>query len=191
MPELSEVEKRFILHWGELGARWGISRTMAQIHALLYLSPEPLCHEEIAETLSVARSNVSTSIRELRNWGVVRVVHVMESRRDHYEAIHDGWEMFRIIMGERMHREVQPTMKALRDCLEESRQREELEKSSTQRIGHLLECIETLNHSYEQIRDLPTGVLVKLVKLGGKIPKMLGIFGRSEAKKQEDFQDSE
>src|SRR5437867_3235988 len=101
MPRLSPVVQRFILHWGEMGTRWGVNRTVAQIHALLYVSPRPLPAEEIAETLSVARSNVSTSLRELQSWGIVRVVHVMRDRRDHFESMKDVWEMFQVILGER------------------------------------------------------------------------------------------
>ena len=84
--KLSAVEEKFILHWGEMGTRWGINRTVAQIHALLYLSAKALNAEEITGTLSVARSNVSNSLRELQGWGIVRVVHVLGDRRDHFET---------------------------------------------------------------------------------------------------------
>src|SRR5688572_9757285 len=102
---LSPVAEKFVLHWGEMGTRWGLNRTVAQIHALLYLSPRPLHAEEIAATLAVARSNVSNSLRELQNWGIVRVVHVMGDRRDHFESMKDVWEMFRVILDERKKRE--------------------------------------------------------------------------------------
>ena len=102
-----------------MGTRWGINRTVAQIHALLYLSPTPLAAEEIAETLSVARSNVSTSIRELEGWGIVRAVHVLGDRREHYESMTDVGEMFRLIVEQRKRREVDPTMQLLRQCLEQ------------------------------------------------------------------------
>src|ERR671910_3279989 len=101
---LSPVAERFILHWGEMGTRWGINRTVAQIHALLFLAPRPLHAEEIAATLGVARSNVSTSLRELQNWGIVRVVHVLGDRRDPFPAREDGWEMFRGIPEQRKKR---------------------------------------------------------------------------------------
>ena len=96
--ELTPLMQKFVLHWGEMGTRWGINRTVAQIHALLYLSPRPLHAEEIAETLGVARSNVSNSLRELQNWGIVKVVHVMGDRRDHFESMTDVWEMFRTVL---------------------------------------------------------------------------------------------
>src|SRR5499425_2034899 len=107
--EMAPVTQRFVLHWGEMGARWGINRTVAQIHALLYLSPKPLNAEEIAETLGVARSNVSNSLKELQGWGIVRVVHVLGDRRDHFESIKDVWDIFRIVAEERKRREIDPT----------------------------------------------------------------------------------
>src|SRR5689334_17871086 len=95
---MTPIQRRFVVTWGEMGAKWGINRTVAQIHALLYLSPRPLQAEEIATTLGVARSNVSTSLRELQGWGIVRVVHILGDRRDHFESMKDVWEMFRIIV---------------------------------------------------------------------------------------------
>src|ERR1700757_965308 len=115
--ELGDAAKEFILHWGEMGTRWGVNRTVAQIHALLYLSPEPLAAEEIAETLSVARSNVSTSLRELQGWGIVKVTHVLGDRRDRFESVKDAWELFRIVIEERKRREVDPTVALLRECV--------------------------------------------------------------------------
>src|SRR3979411_2935 len=101
MAALTGVQKQYILHWGEMGTRWGVNRTVAQIHALLYLSREPLHAELIAGLLSVARSNVSNSLRELQGWGIVRVVHVLGDRRDHFESLKDVWDMFRIVSEER------------------------------------------------------------------------------------------
>src|SRR5438876_11544634 len=96
--KLTPLTEKFILHWGEMGTRWGINRTVAQVHALLYVSPRPLNAEEIAGTLSVARSNVSTSLKELQNWGLARVVHVLGDRRDHFETYKDVWQTFQIVM---------------------------------------------------------------------------------------------
>ena len=104
MKELPAVEQKFVLHWGEMGTRWGINRTVAQIHALLYISSKPLHAEEIADTLGVARSNVSTSLKELQGWGIVKMVHVMGDKRDHFETLKDVWEMFRIVLDERKRR---------------------------------------------------------------------------------------
>src|ERR1700684_661934 len=106
---LTPAQQKFILHWGEMGTRWGINRTVAQVHALLYLSPRPLHAEEIAATLDVARSNVSNSLRELQGWGIVRVTHQLGDRRDHFESLKDVWQMFEIIIAERKRREMGPT----------------------------------------------------------------------------------
>src|SRR5256714_13609554 len=103
--ELTPLNQKFILHWGEMGTRWGINRTVAQIHALLFLSPKPLNAEQIADALSVARSNVSTSLRELQSWGVIKVVHVMGDRRGHFESVKDVWEVFPVVLHERNTRE--------------------------------------------------------------------------------------
>src|SRR5215468_2090260 len=117
MTKLSPVEQKFILHWGEMGTRWGINRTVAQIHALLYLSPQPVNAEVIASTLNVARSNVSTSLKELQGWGIVKRVHVLGDQRDHFESMKDVWEMFRVVLDERKRREIDPTVAMLEECL--------------------------------------------------------------------------
>src|SRR6476659_10248175 len=118
---LTPTEQKFIVHWGEMGTRWGINRTVAQIHALLFLSTAPLHAEEIAATLGVARSNVSTSLRELQGWGIVRVTHLLGDRRDHFESMKDVWEMFRIIVDERKKREADPVVAMLRETTAEAR----------------------------------------------------------------------
>src|SRR5215207_3916088 len=118
---LTPIQQKFILHWGEMGAKWGINRTVAQIHALLFLSARPLNAEEIAGTLGVARSNVSNSLRELQGWGIVKVTHILGDRRDHFESMKDVWEMFRIILEERKRREIDPTLEVLRQCVAESK----------------------------------------------------------------------
>src|SRR5467141_3382722 len=136
MP-LTPVEQRFVLHWGEMGTRWGINRTVAQVHALLFISPKPLPAEEIANTLAVARSNVSTSLRELQGWGIVRVAHVLGDRRDYFESMRDVWEMFRIILEERKRREVDPTLNVLRDCVATVEKARPVEAEAKQRLGDL------------------------------------------------------
>src|SRR5438876_778835 len=112
--DLSAIERRFILHWGEMGARWGINRTVAQVHALLHLSDHPLPADRIAEALGVARSNISTSLRELQGWGIVRAVHILGDRRVHFESTADVWELFRTILDQRKRREIDPTVDMLR-----------------------------------------------------------------------------
>ena len=174
MTPLSPVATKFILHWGEMGARWGINRTVAQIHALLFLSPKPLNAEEIAEALSIARSNVSTSLRELQSWGIIRIVHVLGDRRDHFESMKDVWELFRQVLDERKRREVDPTLTILRDCLLEADKAGAGERYAKQRLGELLEFFETTTAWYEQLRRMPTGAMIKLVSMGEKLKKMLG-----------------
>src|SRR5918992_4967574 len=118
---LTTVQQKFIVHWGEMGTKWGINRTVAQVHALLYLSDRPLHAEEIAATLGVARSNVSNSLRELQGWRIVRVAHILGDRRDHFESMKDVWEMFRVIVEERKKREVDPTLDMLREVVAEAK----------------------------------------------------------------------
>src|SRR6266849_9638639 len=115
--KLTPLTRKFILHWGEMGTRWGINRTVAQIHALLFISPKPLNAEEIAETITVARSNVSTSLKELQSWRIVRLVHVLGDKRDHFESMRDVWEMFRIVLDERKRREIDLTIVILEECI--------------------------------------------------------------------------
>src|SRR5438105_2451229 len=140
MP-LSPTEQRFVLHWGEMGTRWGINRTVAQVHALLFVSPKPLHAEEIANTLSVARSNVSTSLRELQGWGIVRVVHVLGDRRDHFESIKDVWEIFRIVAQERKRREIDPTLRVLAECVAELKAGPQGDAYIRERLESMLEFL--------------------------------------------------
>src|SRR5262245_54258986 len=111
--------RRFVLHWGEMGSRWGMSRTVCQLHALLFLVGRPMHAEEIADALQVARSNVSNSLRELQNWNLVRVTHLVGDRRDHFETAQDPWDLMRTIVRERKAREFEPTIETLRRCVED------------------------------------------------------------------------
>jgi DNA-binding transcriptional regulator GbsR (MarR family) len=177
MTKLSPVQQKFILHWGEMGTRWGINRTVAQIHALLFISPEALTAEEIMDTLAVARSNVSNSLRELQSWGIVKLVHVMGDKRDHFESMKDVWEMFRVVLDERKKREIDPTMRLLRECIAEAEQGKETDKYTEGQLRKLAEFFETTTSWYTQVRNWPTTALVKFVKLGDKVLKVLGIGG--------------
>ena len=117
---LTPVMQTYVLHWGEMGARWGMNRSIAQIHALLYLSDEPLCAEEIGETLKIARSNVSNSLKELQTWELVKLVHLPLDRRDYFEAKHDPWDMLVTIVEGRKKREIDPTLEMLAECVREA-----------------------------------------------------------------------
>jgi DNA-binding transcriptional regulator GbsR (MarR family) len=171
--ELTPAAQKFILHWGEMGARWGVNRTVAQIHALLYIAPRPLHAEEITDTLGVARSNVSNSLKELQGWGIVRVVHVLGDRRDHFESLKDVWEMFQTILDERKKREIDPTLVMLRECLAEADKSAKTDPLTRDRLAELLGFFETMTTWYGQIRALPQGAVIKFVKLGGKLRKLL------------------
>jgi DNA-binding transcriptional regulator GbsR (MarR family) len=173
--ELTPVIQKFILHWGEMGARWGINRTVAQIHALLFLSSKPLNAEEIAETLGVARSNVSNSLHELQGWGIVRVVHQMGDRRDHFESMKDVWEMFRTILDERKKRETDPTLQMLRECVAEAKKMSAADANVRQRLADMLDFFELMTGWYEQTRRMSTPAVLKFVKMGDKVARMLGV----------------
>src|SRR2546428_11815399 len=143
MPKLSPIQQKFILHWGEMGTRWGINRTVAQIHALLFISAKPLNAEEIASSLGVARSNVSTSLRELQGWGIVKLVHVMGDKRDHFETMKDVWEMFRVVLDERKRREIDPTLRLLRECIAEAEKERPTDSHTKERLQALRELFAT------------------------------------------------
>jgi DNA-binding transcriptional regulator GbsR (MarR family) len=172
--ELTPVMQRYVLHWGEMGARWGVSRSVSQIHALLYLSPQPLTAEEIADTLSIARSNVSTSLKELQSWRLAQVTHVMGDRRDHFEVRKDVWEMVTTIVEERKKREVDPTLTVLRQCVLEASEDRKTPVEVKARIEGMLEFLELASNWHNELRQMPRPIVVKLMKLGGKIAKFIG-----------------
>ena len=173
MPvKLTPAKERFILHWGEMGTRWGINRTVAQIHALLHVTAKPLNAEDIAETLSIARSNVSTSLKELQNWGIVKIVHVMGDRRDHFESMKDVWGLFQTIMDERKRRELDPTLVILKDCAAAAK--EEGDELAQRRLAELAEFVESMSDWYAQLRKLPPSGWKQLAKMGGVLSKITG-----------------
>jgi DNA-binding transcriptional regulator GbsR (MarR family) len=172
---LSPVAMKFVLKWGEMGTKWGVNRTVAQIHALLYISERPLTAAEIGETLSVAQSNVSTSLRELQGWKLIKIVHVLGDRRDHFESMKDVWEMFKVVLDERKKREVDPTLAMLNECVAE------LDSTGkdvyiAQRLISMREFFEDASGWYDEIKPIPVRVLRKLMRLGGKVTKLLAGF---------------
>jgi DNA-binding transcriptional regulator GbsR (MarR family) len=177
MNKLSPVQQKFILHWGEMGTRWGINRTVAQTHALLFISPKPLNADDIVDTLGVARSNVSTSLKELQSWGIVKMVHILGDKRDHFESMKDVWEMFRVVLNERKRREIDPTMQMLTECIVEAEKDKVADKYTGDRLRDLRDFFDTTSAWYVQIRQWPTGAIVKFVKLGDKVLKLLGFGG--------------
>jgi DNA-binding transcriptional regulator GbsR (MarR family) len=171
-PRLSAVTERFVLHWGEMGSRWGVNRTMSQIHALLFVTGRPMNADELCEQLGVARSNVSTSLRELQGWGLVKVVHLLGDRRDHFETSGDVWELLRTIVRGRKQREFDPTIHALRECLAHPELGRE-SAVSRQRINETLVLMETTSVWVDEMMRLPPETLVKIMKLGVKIQGLL------------------
>ena len=170
---LSPTLSRFVLHWGEMGTRWGVNRTVAQIHALLYITGRPMHAEEIAETLVVARSNVSTSIRELQSWKLVRLVHIPGDRRDHFETSTQVWELLRTIVRERQQREIAPTVGVLRELLADPAIAKDPAEAKL-RMKETLDLLETLTMWSDEMLRLDTETLSKVLKLGAKIKKLLG-----------------
>ena len=175
--KLSAVEQRFVVHWGEMGSRWGVNRTVAQIHALLYLATEPLTAEDIANTLSVARSNVSTSLKELQSWGLVKVVHQMGDRRDHFESLHDVWDIFFVILEERKKRELDPTLTTLRECVMESDEDPVIDPVVKERIEQTLQFLEQITGWYAQMKKMDRASMLKMIKIGIKIQSLLNPKG--------------
>ncbi|HLX81473.1 MAG TPA: MarR family transcriptional regulator [Burkholderiales bacterium] len=172
MPPEFGIRDRFVLHWGEMGARWGVSRTVAQLHALLFLAGRPMHAEEIAAALQVARSNVSTSLRELQNWGLVKVTHLAGDRRDHFEAAQDPWELLRVIVRQRKEREFDPTVAFLRSCVE-SRDFAREDPATQKRLRDTLALMEAGSTWAEQMLGMDNAVLKRLVKLGAKVQAFL------------------
>jgi DNA-binding transcriptional regulator GbsR (MarR family) len=180
--DLSPNLTRFVLHWGEMGARWGVNRTVAQIHALLYITGRPMHAEEITDTLGVARSNVSNSLRELQGWNLVKLVHLAGDRRDHFETSTQVWELLRTIVRERQRREIAPTIEVLQSLLADPA----IGKESAQaklRMRETLDLLETLTAWSDEMLKLDTSTLTKVLKLGARIKKLLGREGGEGAER--------
>lgn len=175
--ELTDNARRFVLHWGEMGNAWGVNRTVAQIHALLFYHGRPLHAEEIANTLVVARSNVSNSLRELQSWGLIRQAQVLGDRRDYFETSSDVWELFRTIVRERKEREFKPTVQMLQSLV--GHEGFDAEPEDVQdRVRETLNFMQTLDVWTDEMLRLSPATLEKVMKLGAKVQK----FVRSEDK---------
>jgi DNA-binding transcriptional regulator GbsR (MarR family) len=175
MTEISVMPpaiERFVLHWGEMGTVWGVNRSVAQIHALLYVSDKPMTAEDIAEALAMARSNVSTSLRELMGWSLIRRVHAMGDRRDYYEAEADMFEMVRAIAEGRKAREIDPALAMLRACVAEAKSDLRVSMSARKRLGAMLEFTQTVDKSFAEIMALPAPTLMTLLRMGGAIARV-------------------
>ncbi len=170
--DIPEV-RALILHWGEMGNQWGVNRSVAQVHALLYLSDKPRHAEDICEKLGLARSNVSNGLKELQSYSIVRRVHVEGDRRDHFVAETDLWDMLLKIAAERKRREIDPTVQLLGELTESLEGRDDVPVHIRERIGRMHEFIGILANWYTDVRRLPKATLVTLMKLGSKITRFL------------------
>jgi DNA-binding transcriptional regulator GbsR (MarR family) len=162
----------FVLHFGEMGSRWGISRTVGQIYALLYVSPEPLCADDIVEALGISRSNVSISLRELQAWNLVLLKHRPDDRRDFFTTPEDVWQILRTLAEERKKREVDPTLSVLREILLQEPSSED-ERHAQIRIAEMHRLIERLTKWYDDVKQLDTARLTALLALGSKVTRLL------------------
>ena len=171
---LSPAARKFIVHWGELGTRWGINRTVAQVHALLYLSARPLDVAAICEYLEVARSNASNSLRELKGWGIVRSVHLIGDRREHFEAISDVWQILSIVTEARKRREIDPTLAILRECAAEVDSNDQIsDRYVKTRIRAMLELFETVTPLIDEFLRVPPATLRGIIGLRGRLQSLL------------------
>jgi len=173
MMKLTPVMEKYILHWGEMGNRWGVNRSIAQIHALLYLAGEPQTAESIAATLGVARSNVSTSLKELQSWGLVQTSTRLGDRRDYFESLGNVWDIFMVILEQRKHREVDPTLSLLRECQLESSHDDETDPAIKTRITETLSFMEMMSDWYDQVKRMPPSTIARIMKLGAGIQNLL------------------
>lgn len=171
--KITPTMQKYILHWGEMGTRWGVNRTVSQIHALLYLSPNPLTAEDISLALSVARSNVSTSIKELQSWGLISISPVLGDRRDYFTVKGDTWEMLMIILEERKKREIEPTLTLLRQCVLEMDEDKETSSEIKTKIESMLTFVSTLTEWFDQVKALPKSKLITLMKMGATVAKLI------------------
>jgi len=189
MTEISKIEQtlhprqlppaieNFVLQWGDMGGKWGVNRSVAQIHALLYLSERPLTAEDIAELLGLARSNVSNSIKELQAWTLIRRIPIKGDRREHFEAETDPWEIFARIAAGRKEREIDPAIAVLRTCRAEAESDAGIHPLAQARLNALLEFVDTMDRWYGQMKGIPRPQIAAMVRLGAKVVSLLS-FGR-------------
>ncbi|HEX7985849.1 MAG TPA: GbsR/MarR family transcriptional regulator [Duganella sp.] len=193
---LTPLAQRFIMHFGEMGSRWGINRTVGQIYALLYVSARPLNADEIAESLSFSRSNVSMGLKELQSWRLVKLLHKPNDRREYFEPPKDIWDIFKALLEERRRREIEPTLSMLRDALLETPSNE-ADRAAQQRMREMYELIELSSSWFDDVQRLSPDTLASLMKMGSKVKKLIDVgesvrdtfrFGRREDDKSDAAQ---
>jgi len=183
--QLTDIQRKFVLHWGEMGSMWGVNRTVSQIHALLFAHGKPLHAEELSETLNVARSNVSNSLKELQAWNLVRITHVLGDRRDYFETSVDVWELFRTVVRERKEREFDPTVRVLREIIASPDFAKE-PADAQDRIRSTMELMAKLGAWADEMLRLSPGTLDKVLSLGASVQK----FVRGDAGRGNDDPDA-
>lgn len=190
MTEITDINKdlppallRFVVHWGEMGDRWGVNRSVAQIHALLFVADRPMTAEEIAERLGMARSNVSTSLKELQGWTLVRRVHVLGDRRDHFEAEADMFEMVRRIAEGRKARELDPTLALLKGCARDAQDDARISPGARKRLAAMLDFMTSVDRAFDEVMRLPSPVLSRLIKMGGTLARFAGPRSKGGSKR--------
>lgn len=174
---LPPLTQSFVLHFGEMGSRWGINRTVGQIYALLFVSDRPLNAEEITEKLGISRSNASMGLKELQAWRLVRMEHLPGDRRDWFSAPEDVWAIFRTLAEERQRREVEPTLSMLRDALLERPDSAE-ERHAQARMQQMYTLMEQVTEWFAEVRRLSPATLTRLMTLGGKVVALLEMADR-------------
>lgn len=169
---LAPLTQRFVLHFGEMGSRWGINRTVGQIYALLYVSPKALNADEIGDALAFSRSNVSMGLKELQSWNLVRLQHLPNDRREYFQAPEDVWAIFRTLAEERRKREIDPTLSMLRDALmADSVTGDDIHAQARMRQMH--ELIELMTGWLQEVQKMDSTTLASLMKMGAKVAKLL------------------
>lgn len=176
MTNLSPLAQKFILHFGEMGSRWGINRTVGQMYALLYVLAKPLNADEIAEYLSFSRSNVSMGLKELQSWRLVKLLHLPGDRREYFEPPKDIWDIFKALLEERRRREVEPTLSMLRDALLET-PTNDADRVAQQRLREMYDLIELSSAWFDDVQRLSPETLASLMKMGSTVKKLLDVGG--------------
>lgn len=177
MPALTPLVRSFVSHFGEMGSRWGINRTVGQIYALIFVSPQPLNADEIAEALEFSRSNVSMGLKELQAWRLVNLRHLPGDRREYFDAPTDAWEIFRTLAEERRRREIEPTLSMLRNALLEEPSTDE-DRIAQQRMKGMHDLIELMTTWFEDVQRLDARTLAQLMKMGAKVQRLLEFAGK-------------
>ena len=175
--DLPPLSQRFVLHFGEMGSRWGINRTVGQIYALLYVSAKPLNADEITEALNFSRSNVSMGLKELQSWRLARLIHQPNDRRDYFQAPEDVWTIFRTLLVERRKREIDPTLSMLRDALMESPSSAE-DLHAQERMKEMHEFMERMTDWLDEVQKMDSAMLASLMKMGAKVQKLVEMKDR-------------